>query len=122
MQLQKPLMLELRVSLCDGVWAYHQLLSQCPNARKLVAILQHSALYCMTDLLHQLQIEGLAARWLQSEDHAETVSLVGYSCTVFPANKHVAIPTTGSEWSKVVWRARDISAPVILLFSLKGLV
>jgi hypothetical protein len=69
MQFQKPFVFELRVRLCDGVWANNQLLSQGPDTWKLVAILQRSALHRMTDLLHQLQIERLAARRLQSEDH-----------------------------------------------------
>jgi len=78
-QFQEALMFELVVRLGDGVGADDELFGEGADARKLIAVLERAGFGSVTDLLHQLEVEGLAAYWGEFEEHAVLVE--GYSDT-----------------------------------------
>jgi hypothetical protein len=60
LQLQKPFVLQLRISFSNRVMADHNILGQGADSRHLVAMPKDAGLDRVSDLLHQLQIERLA--------------------------------------------------------------
>ena len=70
-KLQDTFVLQLRIRLSDCGVTYDDLLRQCPDAGKLVPGTQDSGVHGVPDLLHELEIEGLAGLRVKFEDHAE---------------------------------------------------
>src|SRR5262245_14474265 len=73
-------MLKFGIRLDDRVRTDDELSGKCADSRKTFPRLQNSSLNGVTDLLHQLQVQRLAARWIECEQHGASVSLCGYSC------------------------------------------
>src|SRR5215471_19297487 len=80
-QFEEPFMLQFGVRLHDGVRTHHQLLCQRAHTWKTIAHLKNSRLDHVANLLHQLNVDRLAAGSMDSEDHWRcTVSLIHNSC------------------------------------------
>jgi hypothetical protein len=72
---------ELVVGLGDGVGADDEVFGEGADAGKLVAISEEAGFGGVTDLLHELEVEGLSGGGGELEEH--TVLVEGYSDTVW---------------------------------------
>jgi hypothetical protein len=79
--LEQSFALQLRIGFGYGVVADHNLFRERTNAGQLIPALQNTRFYCMANLLHQLQVEGLARLRVELEQHNFTVLLLWYSLT-----------------------------------------
>jgi hypothetical protein len=77
-EFEQALVLELRIGFGNGVVADHEIFRQSADSRQLISMLQNACFDAMPDLLHQLQVEGLAGGWVELEGQF-TVPLLVYS-------------------------------------------
>jgi hypothetical protein len=68
-QFEQTLMLEFGVCLGHGVMADDEFFGQGADAGHLIAVLQDTGFDGVSDLLHELKVEGMAGRGIQFEDH-----------------------------------------------------
>ena len=66
-ELNRSFPIEFGISLYDGIGADYQRLSERANRRQLIARPEQTALDCVPDLVHQLDVDGHPARWIQSK-------------------------------------------------------
>src|SRR2546425_9380113 len=68
-QLDDAFVLELAIGLRHRVRIDHELLRQRPDPGQLLARAERAGLDAMLHLLHQLQVDGNAQRWIRSKQH-----------------------------------------------------
>jgi hypothetical protein len=61
--------LEFRVGFGDSVMAHYEFLGKRSNSGKLITGTEHSGIYGMPDLLHQLQVKWLSELRIKFERH-----------------------------------------------------
>jgi hypothetical protein len=70
-QLDDPFVFELAVGLGHGVRVDYELLRQGPDARQLLPRPERPGFDRVLHLLHQLEIDRHARRWIGAEQHLE---------------------------------------------------
>ena len=74
-QLDDTFVFELAIDLGDGVRIDHELLRERSDAGQLFTRAQGAGFDGVLDLLHELQVDGYAERWVGAEQHMATVLL-----------------------------------------------
>jgi len=61
---------KFRISFSHGVVADDEFYRECANSRQCISVLQNACFHRVANLLHQLQVKGLARGGLDFEDHS----------------------------------------------------
>lgn len=62
---------KFRISFSHGVVADDEFSCECAYSGQCIAVLQNTCFDRVADLLHELQVKGLARRRIEFEDHRQ---------------------------------------------------